>query len=307
MNLKEIFKDQLDEETVQKLENMLEAKTAELLSQIATLNESAQNLQEEKESLVEEIEFIKQTAEEYGAFLQEQANAFGELIQEQADEKTIELVESAKQEVETTLKVEHATVLTDLKEKAEAYGEHCKEQAKQELLEYTESQIEEFKQEHIEMFESIDEYQRMKHVFTNMKSLLEASGFSIDQDTVVDSLKADLSTKDDQVKDLTESLKDLEDQVFALKREATINEMIEPLADIDKEKIKAIAENISFKSEDELRAIVSILIEKHVPDTTKALTQDLTEQTLLDTSAQQTATVVEQKTTTKSGWGGKLF
>lgn len=224
-------------------------------------------------------EFLMGKADEYGDYLQEQAEKYAE---EQADAYGDYLQEQAEKYGQFLI------------ERAEAYGKSIEDRC----LAESEKQIEEFKNEHLELFEQVDEYKRMQTVFGNMKSLLEASGFTLEQDSQLEKLTEQLRHEKAAVRKLKNELTKADEIVKEHQIKTIIDESSVELSMLDKERIVAKAKGVVAESADELKQAVLLLIE----NVETKQQQEKQSKTINESTNQD-----DMNKSKKSSWGSKIL
>lgn len=307
-----------------KLQNLAESK-AELEEQLASLNEQVDTLTQEvllkeediqtitekadefveqvkaelTESLTEKaeayaekvrqetIEEMSEKAEAYGEFLMAKADEYGDYLQEQAEA----YAEKQADEYGDFLQEKAEKYGEFLIAKGEAYGKSIEEKCLAEAAE----QIEAFKQEHIALFEQVDEFNRMKTIFSNLKSLVEASGFTIEEGSQAEKLAEELKQEKLKSRKLSRLISENQETIKEYKIKQIIESNEIKLTLIDAERVVNKAMGIVAESDEELAIAVNMLIEnvesKNVRDEVKAKVE---EKTRINES-------------TISGWGSKII
>lgn len=235
-------------EITAKADEFVEQENAELTEELSAKAEAyAEKIRQEtivemNEQAEAEIATLMEKADKYGDFLQEQAEKYAE---QEADKYGDFLQEKAEK---------YGTLLI---EKAEKYGNSieakCLAEAKKE--------IDAFKEQHTELFEQVDEYNRMKMVFGNLKSLVESSGFSIDENSQLDALNSDLQKEKVANRKLKRKIDEYSEVIKEHKIKSIIEESSSDLTVIDKERVLAKAKGILAESDDELKQSIMLLIE----------------------------------------------
>ena len=330
-DIKQLLGEDISQETADKLQGILDEAVDSLKKSIAQKEDEIQDLQEQlydlKEDHANEVEHITEKAEEYaqklrdeaveditekaeayGKFLIEKADAYGDFLQEKADEYGDFLQEKAEEYGEHL--IEQADAYGDfLQEKAEAYGEHLIERAEaygefliESAEEYGEAvedkclaeakiQIDEFKSQHLEEFERLDEHSRVMNVFNSLKGLVEESGFAFEDASLYDELKEERSKN----RRLVRTLRENEEALKRHKILEMISESNEDISLLAKEKIVKSALRTRCEDDQELAEVVKTLVENN----------------LLNNNERNTLNKLDESTTSfggkVSGWGGKLL
>lgn len=261
------------EEQIQSLTEQIDVLNKEINTkdeEIALITEKAdeyldQVKDELTESLIEKAEeYAEKVRQETIEEMTEKANAYGEFLMEQADAYGTYLQEQAELYAE-----QEADKYGDfLQEQAEKYGVFLISEAdtyaksvEEKCLAESAQQIEEFKKEHVELFEQVDEYNRMKQVFGNLKALVESSGFSIDEDSQIEKMNEQLRQEKATIRKLKRELSESAEIVKEHQIKSIIEESNVELSMLDKERIVAKAKNVVAESVDELKDAVKLLIE----------------------------------------------
>lgn len=300
-DIKTLMGDAISEETANALQAILDESIASKDSEITELQEKLADaeiaISDLKESHETDVEFLKQKADEYAdqvtadlkeahaereAYLIERAEAYGEHLIERGEAYGEHLIEQAEAYGEHL--IEQADAYGDyLQERAEAYGEHLIERAESygehlieqadaygesieaKCLEEATAEIESFKEEHLEAFTRVDEHARMAAVFTSLKSLVESSGFSLDESTALEEAVAKQRVLNRKLRDSQESLKKYK-----------VAELIEGFSDEvtfkDKERITAAALMTRCSNDEDLSNVVKTLVESSLNKNTNPAT-----------------------------------
>ncbi len=259
-----------------------------------------------------EIETLKEQAEAYGEFLIERANAFGEMLTEKHETEKATLIEKAESYGEFL--IEKAESYGEvLIEKAEDYGEFLIEKAEDygtvliekadeygnsieaKCLEEAKQEIESFKAEHLELFERLDEQSRMKTVFDNLKTLIESSGFTLEESSILDETQEELRTERKNSRRLKSTITEQASEIKELLIEKHISEFGEDLAFTDKERVKKAAIFTRCESGEDLKQVVKTLVENNLLNNKNNKNNNIIdESTKKDTDSK------------KSGWGSRV-
>ena len=279
---------------------------------IAELTEKAEAYAEKvKEDTIAEM---TEKADAYGDYLQERAEAYAEKVKtetinemtEKADAYGDYLQEQAEVYAE---KVKNDAVV-ELTEQAEAYGEYLQERAEaygvfliaeadtytnQQIalvearaIEQAETAINEFKEEHLAMFDRIDEHNRMTQVFKNLKSLVEASGFSLDESQAMNEMESQLREANNAKRQsriekhrADRELAEVKEELKELKVKEIVESIGQNLAFTDKERIVNAVLKTNAETVTDLTSVVKTLVENTTLNknnneraTTSVLTED---------------------------------
>lgn len=316
---------QKSETKVKDLEDLLSEAKAKLDEVTAELQDTKAELSEANEAHSQEVKFISEKAEEYaeqvkqetiqemtekaeayGQFLTEKAEEYGQYLIGKGEEYGDHLIEQAEKYGEfLTEKAEEYGA--HLIEQAESYGEFLIEKAEgyaaskeEKCLQEAEKQINEFKSEHREMFERIDEHQRMSNVFASLKTLVETSGFSLDESEAFERNRKELSEERLKARRAARELREAKEQLRAYK----ISEAVEKVAGDrltfkDKESLIESVSQTRWDNEEELSKIATTLVEGVINKKSGFRTTS---------SNYATNTLTENKVISKgtSGWGDRL-
>lgn len=264
--------------------------------EISTLEESIEHLKEKAEEYAEQVkhettESLSEKAEEYAlvtaqkareeaiAEMTEKADAYGEYLMEKAEE----YASSVKQQTIDEMVEKGEAYGKYLMEKAEEYGSFLMEKAEdygafliEEADKYTEQQVKlteqrcleeskkalnEFKDAYKEEFERVDEHARMATVFKNLKTLIESSGFSIDEHSQLEELNDQLRESRVKARRLERILRENEEEMKRLKIVESVQSVAEGLTFKDREKVIAGAMKARFENAEELNDVVKTLVE----------------------------------------------
>lgn len=291
--------DTLTQEVVEKEEQIavITEKADEFVEQVkteltesltATLTEKAEVYAEKVRQ--ETIEEMSEKADAYGEFLMAQADAYGDHLQEQA-EKYAEREADAYGDFLQEKAEKYGEVLIA---KGEAYGKSVEEKCLKESAE----QIEAFKQEHLELFEQVDEYNRMKMVFGNLKSLVEASGFTLEEGSQAEKLAEDLKREKIKARKLQREVNENQDTIKEYKIKQIIELSESKLTVLDTERVVNKAMGIVAESDEELSIAVNMLIENVESKNTRTQVKE---------NINESQKQHEASKPTFSGWGSKII
>lgn len=261
------------EDEIQSLTEQVDTLTKEVgekEDQILTITEKADEFVEQvkselTESLTEKAEAyaekvrqetiveMSEKADAYGEFLMAKADAYGDHLQEQAELYAEQQADAYGDYLQEKAELYGATLI----EKADVYAKTVEEKCLAESAE----QLEAFKQEHLELFENADEFNRMKMVFSNMKSLVEASGFTLEECSQAEKLAEDLKREKIKARKLQREISENQEVIKEYKIKQLIESNETKLTLIDSERVLNKAKAIVSESDEELAAAVKMLIE----------------------------------------------
>lgn len=157
--IKQLLGDQLAEGVAEKLVELVNTHVA---ASIATITEDHQ----------EEIEQLKESAEEYGVYLQEAAEDFGVHLQESAEE----------------------------------YGSYVKTEVAGQMNEYLEYAVNDFISENKEKFVMLEDYARQSEALKMIQEAFEVNGFQVDPAKVAAVTRNQLAESETKIAQLSEEL-----------------------------------------------------------------------------------------------------
>ena len=275
----ELVKQELTDTLTEKAEIYADAKTDQALDEL-------------RKELTEQ-------AEQYGEFLQEQAEIYAEKSVEQAIEETkATLIEQAELYGEFLIEKaeEHAVYLI---EQADLYAKEQVMLTEERCLEESNRLINEFKEQYKDEFDRVDEHNRMAMVFKNLKTLIESSGFSIDEHSQFDEVEQQLREAKSKARRLERELHENEAELKRLKIFEAVQTIDENLTFKDKEVIMNNAIKTRFKNDSELKSVVKTLVENiKLNKNNNNIKND-------NLDINQDTSLNENKKT--SGWAGKLL
>ena len=305
----ELVKQELTDTLTEKAVIYADAKTDQALDELRKeLTEQAERygefLQEQAEIYAEKsVEQVRkeltEKAERYGEFLQEQAEIYAEKSVEQAIEETkATLIEQAELYGEFLIEKaeEHAVYLI---EQADLYAKEQVMLTEERCLEESNRLINEFKEQYKDEFDRVDEHNRMAMVFKNLKTLIESSGFSIDEHSQFDEVEQQLREAKSKARRLERELHENEAELKRLKIFEAVQTIDENLTFKDKEVIMNNAIKTRFKNDSELKSVVKTLVENiKLNKNNNNIKND-------NLDINQDTSLNENKKT--SGWAGKLL
>lgn len=292
-DIKQLMGDTISEDVAEKLQNILDESVSTMQSELEDLRLENALL---KESHDTEIEYIKEKAEEYaekvrqdtinemtekaeayGRYLIEQGQAYGDYITEQAEQYGQYIISKADEYGEYLMDKadEYAELMTitesaknsDLTEKAEAYGLFLQEKAeqygeyvRQECLAESRQVIEEFKRQHIQEFEKLDEMNRMQGVFSSLKNLVESFDFEIDGEKQTQAMSKRLDSERSKNRELIRENREMANELKGYKIMSMLAENDE-LTYRDKERIVENAKLAKCDNDELLGKVVNSLVE----------------------------------------------
>ena len=162
-------------------------------------------------------------------------------------------------------------------------------------MEEAKQEIESFKAEHLELFERLDEQSRMKTVFDNLKTLIESSGFTLEESSILDETQEELRTERKNSRRLKSTITEQASEIKELLIEKHISEFGEDLAFTDKERVKKAAIFTRCESGEDLKQVVKTLVENNLLNNKNNKNNNIIdESTKKDTDSK------------KSGWGSRV-
>lgn len=281
-DIKQLMGDTISEDVAEKLQNILDESVSTMQSELEELYLENALL---KESHDTEIEYIKEKSEEYaekvrqdtinemtekaeayGQYLIAQGQAYGDYITEQAEQYGEYLMDKADEYAELMTITESAKN-SDLQEKAEAYGLFLQEKAeqygeyvRQECLAESRQAIEEFKHQHIQEFEKLDEMNRMQGVFSSLKNLVESFDFEIDAEKQTQAMSNRLDNERSKNRELIHENREMANELKGYKIMSMLAENDE-LTYRDKERIVENAKLAKCDNDELLGKVVNSLVE----------------------------------------------
>ena len=292
-DLKQLMGDAISDDVAEKLQNILDESVSSVQSELEELRLENALLKESHET---EVDFLKQKAEEYaekvrqetinemtekaeayGEYLIAQGQAYGDYITEQAEQYGQYIIGKADEYGEYLMDKadEYAELMTitesaknsDLQEKAEAYGLFLQEKAeaygeyvRQECLAESRQAIEEFKRQHIQEFEKLDEMNRMQGVFSSLKNLVESFDFEIDGEKQTQAMSKRLDSERSKNRELIRENREMLNELKGYKIMAMLAENDE-LTYRDKERIVENAKLAKCDNDELLGKVVNSLVE----------------------------------------------
>lgn len=276
-DLKTLLGEAVSEETVAELQKLIEESKTTNDDKVQSLTEEIAKLKEDQSDLIKEaveeaeekhsceIASLKESADKYGAYLQEKAEEYGATLIEKYESEISELNENAdKYGAYLQEKAEEYGAF--LINRAEAYGAFLQEKAEdyavvkqEETLEESKKEIAQFKEDHLVEFEKLDEHNRMSQVFTNLKTLIESSGFSVDDSNTIEETTNKLRKEKRNTRKLNAELDEAKAQIKEFKINNLLAESKLPFT--SKEKIVSKALLIECADDEELKSVVSTLVE----------------------------------------------
>lgn len=292
-DIKQLMGDTISEDVAEKLQNILDESVSTVQSELEELRLENALLKESHET---EVDFLKQKAEEYaekvrqdtinemtekaeaygeyliaegqayGDYITEQAEQYGQYIIGKADEYGEYLMDKADEYAELMTITENAQN-SDLQEKAEAYGLFLQEKAeeygeyvRQECLAESRQAIEEFKLQHIQEFEKLDEMNRMQGVFSSLKNLVESFDFEIDDEKQTQAMSKRLDSERSKNRELIRENRGMANELKGYKIMSMLAENDE-LTYRDKERIVENAKLAKCDNDELLAKVVNSLVE----------------------------------------------
>lgn len=217
----------LSEDMVTRLKVMVEKAVHERSETIIT------NLQEE-------LEFVKEKAEEYAAMISEKAQEYGDMIAEEKDAE-----------------------IDSLKESAQAYGDYITEELATKIEGYADYVVEKFITDNRKQLVESQEYARMLAVFSEIKEAFESKAFLISEnDSQVSELNKKLNETTTAYNTLFEEHVAMKNRLAGLEQESLFESLTSTLADTQRDKVKRIINTMTFASRDEYKRAVELMIEE---------------------------------------------
>lgn len=171
----------------------------------------------------------------------------------------------------------HAAEIQSLHEKANQYAQYVVTEMTEKIDSYAEYVVEKFIEDNKQTLVESDEYNRMKTVFESIKLAFEGAHFALVPTDTTSELEASLA-------EVRESYNGLCIDHEALKKENTemqfamvFESLTSDLAETQKEKLKALVENVSFTDVSEFKRGVELMIGQVTESKTAAVIAEAAE------------------------------
>lgn len=187
-------------------------------------------------------------------------------IAEKVEAATSEMKAAHEQEV-TGLKTQleeaeeaHKEEVTDLMEKANQYAQYVVTEMTEKIDSYAEYVVEKFIQDNKTTLVESDEYNRMKSVFEKVKAVFAESYFDIVPSDKTVEIEAKLTEARGAYNEVFNQLQDLKKTNEEMQYAMVFETLTKDLAETQKEKLKALVENVTFESVAEFQRGVELMI-----------------------------------------------
>lgn len=241
---------ELSEETVAKMAKSLQEKIEDAVTkarieaqaEIASLKETIELMEHEREDLIEK------------------ADEYAEKIRE-------ELIEKAD---------EYATqVREEMIEQGEAYGQHLAEEYANKLESYAQYVVEQFVEENKKVLVENKHYEKMKSALDSIRgTLAESLNLTVEQPDEVQALEDQLEESKADYNKLAASYAQLKESVETLERTQIFEESTKALADTQREKVQRLMEGMNTKSKEDYRRTLKLMVEEVIGGE-KAINEDV--------------------------------
>lgn len=159
------------------------------------------------------------------------------------------------------LKKHYEGKLNQIAEAAQKYGDYVKEEMSGKITEYTTYAVKEFIKENQAKFNQLENLQRMTAVFESIKSAFEYNGFKLDESAEVKKLQGELTEAKNSFNDIFEQYTAANDELTVARQAIMFEALIGDLTSTQKNKVKKLAESISFDDLKEFKQGVSLIVE----------------------------------------------
>lgn len=159
------------------------------------------------------------------------------------------------------LKKHYEGKLNLIAEAAQKYGDYVKEEMSGKITEYTSYAVKEFIKENQQKFNQLENLQRMESVFESIKTAFEYNGFKLDESAEVNKLKGELTEAKNSFNEIFEQFTLSNDELTVAKQAIMFEGLIKDLTSTQKNKVKKLAEGISFDDLKEFKQGVSLIVE----------------------------------------------
>jgi hypothetical protein len=195
------------------------------------------------------------------------------------------------------LKKHYESKLNQITESAEKYGKYVQEEMSGKITEYTTYAVKEFIKENQVKLNKLENLERMEACFEAVKHAFEYNGFKLDESAEVATLKNELTEAKNSFNDIFTQYTGANDELGVAKQAIMFEGLVKDLTSTQKNKVRKLAESISFDDLKEFKQGVTLIVENVKRDVKTDVTPSPTEVALLK---ENTTPVVNPTETTKT-------
>jgi len=156
-----------------------------------------------------------------------------------------------------------------LHEAAQKYGDYVKEEMTGKITEYTNYAVKEFIKENKQKLNQLEDYERMKSMFESVKSAFEFNGYKLDENAGTKKARQELNEAKTAFNELFEQFTKANDELAVAKQAIIFESISKDLTLTQKNKLRQLAESVSFDSLPEFKQGLSMLVENVKRDVKK--------------------------------------
>lgn len=262
-----IFKELLGESITDEVAAQLETKLQESIN-TAIESAKAETTATVTQSMNESIDALKDT---HATELQNLTESFKEYVAKDIHEAEVNsLKESTNQRI-----AEYVDEINTLKESANKYAEYVTEQLTEKAEKYIGECMQEYQNQHAELFERVEKNNKMESLFETVKQTFESFGFGLDKDAAYTSLQEKVNTLTEAVNaekekvTLTESK--LAQKELDILKEKELQKATDGMSLNERERITKLSESINAKNIDEFKGVLNIVIANTITESKTAV------------------------------------
>ena len=150
----------------------------------------------------------------------------------------------------------------EIQEKANAYIEEMKSLIEERIQSSVDAAIVEFVNENKQMFEQLDQFNRMQDAFKLVQEAFETNGFVLNENIALENAKKEIDNTTSLYDDLFEKFETVEKELQETKTNLVFLEQTKDLTESQKEKVAKLAEDVSYEGSEEYSKVLSLLIEQ---------------------------------------------
>lgn len=151
--------------------------------------------------------------------------------------------------------------IVKLHEAAQKYGDYVKEEMTGKITEYTNYAVKEFIKENKQKLNQLEDYERMKAMFESVKAAFEFNGYKLDENAGTKKARKELNEAKAAFNDLFEQFTKANDELAVAKQAIIFEGISKDLTLTQKNKLRQLAESVSFDTLPEFKQGLSMLVE----------------------------------------------
>jgi hypothetical protein len=169
------------------------------------------------------------------------------------------MIDSLTEQV-AAMETSHAEELASISESANAYAEYVVQEMTAKIDTYAEYVVEKFIADNKAALVEADEYARMKETFSKIKAVFEEQYFDLVPTDRTSELEQEIAAVKEDYESVFAELQTANEDLDEMRHAIVFESLTRGLAETQKEKVKALVENVSFDSIGEFKKGVELMV-----------------------------------------------